>query len=75
MGVTLYKITGIMTTYMGVSDTYENAIKRFCYIRDFELIAIDKTVLGKVVGFRFTKKSSRSKIVWRFSIERYNPDF
>lgn len=75
MGITLFRITGITTTYLGISDTYENAINRFCYIRNFELIALDKTALGKVVGFRFTKKFSRVKIVWRFSIERYNPDF
>ena len=75
MSIILFKITGIFTTYLGISDTYENAIARFCSMRNFELLGIERNALGKVIGFRFVKRASRFKIIWRFIIKRYNPDF
>lgn len=70
----LFKITGFVHQYIGMYETYEIAVCRFCARHGLELGDIQRTANGKVVGF-LAKKAESDNPFWRYSIERQNPDF
>lgn len=70
----LFRITGFVRQYVGMYETYDIAINRFCTMQNLELGDTQRTNNGKIVGF-LARKGEANAPFWRYSIERQNPDF